>query len=146
MRTLVLFLVFLSYTCFTFSQNSNEKGAEISFEKLVHDFGQVHLGDPTTHEFTFTNTGNEPLIISDVRSSCGCTVPQWPRNPIMPGASESIKVKYNSNILGTINRQVTIISNAKNSPSVIRVAGNVNKAPQEILPFQQQTAAPTPTN
>lgn len=127
---------------FVSAQDNKSVTPEITFEKLVHDFGKVVQGDKTEHEFRFTNTGKEPLIISDVRSSCGCTVPEWPRNPVLPGASAFVKVKYNSNIVGTINKQVTIISNAANSPTVLRIAGSVDKMPSEILPFQQETAAP----
>lgn len=124
------------------AQDNKTSGPEISFEKLVHDFGKVTQGDKTEYDFRFTNSGKEPLVISDVRSSCGCTVPEWPRNPVLPGSSAVVKVKYNSSIVGVINKQVTIISNSTNSPTVLRIAGTVEKMPSEILPFQQETAAP----
>ena len=68
----------------------------ISFQKDVHDFGKLKQHGNASTEFTFTNTGNAPLIISNAKGSCGCTVPTWPREPIAPGATASIKVKYDS--------------------------------------------------
>jgi hypothetical protein len=146
MKKLLIVIVAISLSLGLKAQDSGQSSPEINFDKLVHDFGKVMQGDKTEYEFVFKNTGKVPLIISDVKSSCGCTVPEWPRNPIMPGGSATIKVKYNSNIIGAINKQVTIISNASNSPTVLRIAGSVEKMPGEILPFQQQSGAPVPTS
>ncbi len=106
-------------------------GPEIEFEKEVHDFGNMkQYGDAST-EFTFTNTGTEPLIISNARGSCGCTVPSWPKTPIKPGESAAIKVKYDSKRIGPINKSVTITSNASNEPTkVIRIKGMIEAAPK----------------
>jgi hypothetical protein len=145
MKKTLIFTITLFTFLITTAQDSGKKTPEITFDKLLHDFGTVYQGDKTEYDFTFRNTGNQPLIISDVKSTCGCTVPEWPRNPILPGSSASIKVKYNSNIVGPINRQITILSNAANSPSVLRVAGSVDKIPSEILPLQQKTSAPVPS-
>jgi len=146
MRKLILLLFCISSVSLLKAQDVKTSGSEISFDKLVHDFGTVFQGDKTEYDFKFTNSGKEPLIISDVRSSCGCTVPEWPRNPILPGQSATIKVKYNSNAVGGINKQVTIMSNAVNSPVNLRITGTVNKMPSEILPFQQNNSAPVPAN
>ena len=82
-------------------------------------------------EFKFTNTGTEPLIISNAKGSCGCTVPSWPKTPIKPGESAAIKVKYDSKRIGPINKSVTISSNASNEPTkVIRIKGMIEAAPQ----------------
>lgn len=145
MRTILFTLLIFFFVGFNFAQDSRQNGPEINFEKLVHDFGKVMQGEKAEYDFRFSNTGKEPLIISDVRSSCGCTVPEWPKNPILPGNSSVIKVKYNSNNAGIINKQVTIISNSMNSPTVLRIAGSVEKMPAEIMPFQQQTAVPAST-
>ena len=72
----------------------SENGPEIEFEKLVHDYGEVEYNGNGECEFRFTNTGNEPLILQKPKSSCGCTVPSWPKEPILPGESEVIKVTY----------------------------------------------------
>ena len=107
-------------------------GAEIKFEKDVHDFGKLKQYGNATTEFAFKNTGNSPLIISNCKGSCGCTVPTWPREPIAPGASAVIKVKYDSKRVGPINKSVTISSNASNTPSkVIRITGNIDAAPKD---------------
>ena len=103
-------------------------GAEISFEKEVHDYGFMEQNGNGQCEFVFTNTGTEPLLITNARGSCGCTVPDWPREPIAPGASSAIKVKYDTKRLGLINKSVTITSNAETSTKIIRIKGEI-KAP-----------------
>ena len=101
-----------------------ESGSKIEFDKEIHDYGKIkHGGDPYC-SFEFKNTGNEPLIISNAKGSCGCTVPTWPKEPIAPGASASIKVKYDTKRPGPINKSVTITSNAVTNPTqVIRIKG-----------------------
>lgn len=105
-------------------------GAEISFESEVHDYGVIQQHGNGEYDFVFTNTGTEPLIISNAKGSCGCTVPTWPREPIAPGASSVIKVKYDTKRIGLINKSVTITSNAETPTKIIRIKGEV-KAPAE---------------
>lgn len=128
-----------------YSQESTS-GAEIVFEEEIHDFGTLKQGGDASTEFKFTNTGTEPLIISNAKGSCGCTVPEWPREPIAPGQSAAIKVKYDSKRVGPINKSVTITSNASNTPTkVIRIKGNIQAAPQTddaALPVKDNTLAP----
>lgn len=111
----------------TFAQDSKSPapaatkvdGPVLTLDKSSHDFGTITQGDVVEKIFTFTNTGNQPLIITNVQTSCGCTQPEWPRNPIMPGAKGEIKVGFNS--AGKMNRQdkkLPIISNAVNDPSI----------------------------
>ena len=102
--------------------------AEIAFEKDVHDFGTMKQHGDASTEFVFKNTGSEPLIVANAKGSCGCTVPEWPREPIAPGASSSIKVKYDTKRIGLINKSVTITSNGETSTKIIRIKGEV-KAP-----------------
>ncbi len=103
---------------------------EISFDKDVHDYGNIKINANGESEFKFTNTGTAPLVISEARGSCGCTVPEWPKTPIKPGESAVIKVKYDTKHTGPINRTVTIISNAGESPTkTLRIKGNV-EAPE----------------
>ena len=92
---------------------TSTNGPEISFTELVHDYGNVKLNGDGTCEFEFTNTGNEPLILSRPKSSCGCTVPTWPNQPILPGEKEKIKVTYNTSKAGAFNKTITVTSNAK---------------------------------
>jgi hypothetical protein len=121
----------------------NPNAPEITFEKTVHDYGTIEVGSDGTSFFEFTNTGKEPLILQKPRSSCGCTVPTWPQAPILPGDSEKIKVTYNTRRKGTINKTVTILSNAKNNPVVLRIKGKViDKAPEEMPEKETSEGAP----
>ncbi|MCH2230753.1 MAG: DUF1573 domain-containing protein [Crocinitomicaceae bacterium] len=117
-------------------------GAQISFEKEVHDYGTVDYAGNGQCTFEFTNTGNAPLIISNAKGSCGCTVPSWPKEPIAPGAKASISVKYDTKRPGAINKSVTITSNAGNSPTkVVRIKGTVKPKPESGAPVNT-TGAP----
>lgn len=112
-------------------------GAEMTFEKEVHDYGQIEQHANGESEFVFKNTGTEPLVIENAKGSCGCTVPEWPREPIAPGASASIKVKYDTKRIGLINKTVTINSNAtnvSNGVSVLRIKGEVLNPATEATP------------
>ncbi|MDR2410481.1 MAG: DUF1573 domain-containing protein [Bacteroidales bacterium] len=118
-----------------------EKSAEITFDNLVHDYGTILEGDPGECEFVFKNTGKEPLVLSNVYSSCGCTIPSWPKDPIMPGKSSSIKVKYNTSRVGSINKTITVESNAGESKRVeLRIIGNVKKKEESALPEKQPSS------
>jgi len=107
------------------AQTDNPNAPTIEFEKEVHDYGTIEQGDDGNCVFVFTNNGKEPLILSDVKSSCGCTVPKWPSEPIGPGKSNEIKVKYNTKRLGKINKTVTVYSNAGTPVKTIKITGNV---------------------
>jgi len=110
-------------------------GAQISFVKETHDYGTIKNGANGTCTFEFKNTGNAPLILSNAKGSCGCTVPTWPKEPIAPGATGVISVKYDTKRQGAINKSVTITSNATNEPNkVIRIKGNVLPAPENGTP------------
>lgn len=110
-------------------------GPEIEFEKVVHDYGDVPFNGDGTCEFRFTNTGNEPLLVQKPKSSCGCTIPSWPNEPILPGESDVIKVTYRTNRAGNINKTVTVTSNAlKNSTVVLRIKGRVLEQSSEAMP------------
>ncbi|OFZ07897.1 MAG: hypothetical protein A3D92_11580, partial [Bacteroidetes bacterium RIFCSPHIGHO2_02_FULL_44_7] len=110
-------------------------GAQINFEKETHDYGNVEFGGNGQCTFVFKNTGNAPLIISNAKGSCGCTVPSWPKEPIAPGKTGTITVKYDTKRPGAINKSVTITSNAANEPTkVIRIKGNVEAQPESGSP------------
>ena len=110
-------------------------GPEIEFEKVVHDYGDVPYNGNGECEVRFTNTGTEPLLVQKPKSSCGCTIPSWPNEPILPGESDVIKVTYRTNRAGNINKTVTVTSNAvKNSTVVLRIKGRVLDQPTEALP------------
>lgn len=112
-------------------------GATIDFSKEVHDYGSIKYGADGSCTFEFKNNGTAPLIISNAKGSCGCTVPEWPKEPIAPGATGVIKVKYDTKRPGAINKSVTITSNAVNEPTkVIRIKGTVGPKPESGAPVQ----------
>ena len=123
-----------------------QNGPEIEFEKIVHDYGNIPYNGNGECEFRFTNTGNEPLLIQKPKSSCGCTIPSWPNEPILPGESEVIKVTYKTNRVGNINKTVTVTSNAvRNSTVVLRIKGTVLEQPSEAMP-NNSVGAGSPVN
>ena len=127
--------------------NENPNAPEISFKDKVYDYGTIFVGGDGNAEYEFTNTGKEPLILSSVRSSCGCTVPSWPREPILPGKKEIIKVKYDTNRLGPINKSVTVMSNAKNPTEVLRMTGSiVKKVEESTIPEKSMSPAMSPNS
>lgn len=100
---------------------------EFKFEKETIDYGKIAKGDNGERTFIFTNVGDKPLIIKNIQSSCGCTVPKKPEAPIMPGKTGKIKVSYDTKRLGGFSKSITIFSNAKNSRKVIKIKGFVDK-------------------
>lgn len=129
----------------TKAQTPLQGGAQISVNKEFHDYGEIKQGAEPYCQFTIKNTGNAPLIISKAEGSCGCTVPEYSKEPIMPGKSQVIKVRYDTSRLGVINKSVTIMSNAVNEPNlVLRIKGNVNAADSQtqLSPEKKASAAP----
>lgn len=132
-----------------FAQNAtaqtaaNPNAPVITFEKTTHDYGTVTKGGDGTCEFKFKNTGVEPLILSNVQSSCGCTVPEWPREPILKGKSASVKVKYDTNRVGPINKTITVMSNGKEATVQLKIIGTVVDTPTGAqMPQNNPGAAP----
>ncbi len=98
---------------------------EISFATIEHDYQTIVQGGDGKYKFAFTNTGNTPLIVTNVTSSCGCTTPLWPKEPIKPGGKGEIEVGYNTNIVGPFSKSITVFSTGKSSPMVLRIKGEV---------------------
>lgn len=120
----------LCFTTFAQSKPENKKdinSPKITFDKTVHDFGELVQYAPASCEFKFYNKGKAPLILSDVSASCGCTVPSWSKSPIMPGDSGVIKVIYSTAETGVIDKQVTVFSNATKKPLSLELRGKVIK-------------------
>jgi len=102
-------------------------GAKIEFESETIDYGTIENNSDGNREFKFTNTGNSPLVISNAKGSCGCTVPTWPKEAIAPGESSVIKVRYATNRTGSFSKSITLTSNAVNAPTkVVKIKGTVN--------------------
>ncbi|WP_395627678.1 DUF1573 domain-containing protein [Daejeonella sp.] len=119
----VLFL-FASVTAFKV-----EDKAEFKFVTETHDFGKIPQGKPVTVDFKFTNIGNEPLIISNIASVCGCTVPKYTNTPILKGQTGTITVTYNAAAMSFFSKGLTITSNSKTPTKVIYIKGEVVAAP-----------------
>jgi hypothetical protein len=107
-------------------QNANPNAPVFSFTEVTHDFGSVKEGVDVTTDFSFTNTGKEPLVITNCTASCGCTTPNWSRDPILPGQRGKISVKYDSKKVGTFDKAIYIASNAKGEMRYeLHIKGNV---------------------
>ncbi len=155
MKKLLLAIVaVLAMSSVTYAQDMNDGASYIldengelvettapvfNFSIESHDFGTLPEGPKVTHEFSFTNDGKEPLIISNVKASCGCTTPNWPKEPVMPGEEAVITATYNtSKRIGPFNKSITITSNAYTPTKRLYIKGKVVK-PAE---FEQQDTAP----
>lgn len=100
--------------------------AEMTFETDVHDFGTIQQGANGTWEFKFKNTGTEPLIITEAKGSCGCTVPTYPQNiPIKPGETQIIRVTYDTKRVGNFTKTVNVYANTKQHVTVLTIKGTV---------------------
>ncbi len=119
MKKYFFLFVFLGITAYGYAQDNKTAaaGPVIVFEKKVHDFGDILQGDKVEETFRFTNAGTEPLIITNVQVTCGCTLPKaWPRDPIPPGAKGELTIAFNSaGKSGRQNKVVTVVSNASNA-------------------------------
>lgn len=116
------------------AQNEAENASEgpvMTFESMVLDYGEIDQGSDPLRVAKFTNTGTEPLIISNARGSCGCTVPEWPKDPIMPGESAEIKVRYDTKRIGMINKTVKISANDAAGTHVLQIKGKINAVKKE---------------
>ena len=122
MKKILLIVCVLAFNFNTFSQ---EKIAKINFKKTVIDYGVIEKGSNGIRDFEFTNDGNSPLIITNVKSTCGCTIPKKPNKPILPGESEKIQVKYDTNRIGFIRKSIIVSSNAENPTVILKITGKV---------------------
>lgn len=105
------------------------QGAGLNFTNDVMDYGTIEHKADGNREFVFTNNGTEPLIIMNAQGSCGCTVPTWPKEPIAPGATAKIGVKYDTNRPGPFTKTITLTSNSTTTPSkVLTIKGTVKPA------------------
>ncbi|MBL7876151.1 MAG: DUF1573 domain-containing protein [Cyclobacteriaceae bacterium] len=102
--------------------------AVFTWDNTSHDFGKIKQGIPATHEFKFTNTGKTPLIITNVQASCGCTTPDWTKEPVMPGGQGFIKATYNAASPGAFNKTVTVTANIETGFVQLTIRGEVQVA------------------
>lgn len=131
MKNLFVFALALCFSLAASAQDAElldtpPPGPYIKFSEMSYDFGDIEQGDKVEYTFEFTNTGDAPVIISNVLTTCGCTASSWPREPILPGASSKIEVTFNSaGKIGHQNKVITIQSNATNNPERVKIVTNI---------------------
>lgn len=144
MKHLIILAVFSLLTVGMYGQ-ANEKATDetekpvptsvqgpiMTLESLTVDYGDIKQGSEPLRTVAFTNTGTEPLVISNAKGSCGCTVPSWPREPIGPGESAVIEIRYDTKRLGGINKTVKLTTNDETGTYVLRVKGNITAKTEE---------------
>jgi hypothetical protein len=138
-KILLMFLLFTATTTMILAQDAKTKeekteetktgdGPQMKLETTDIDYGTMEKNADPFRTAKFTNTGNEPLIIKSARGNCGCTVPTWPREAIMPGESKEIKIRYATNRTGPFHKKVTLVTNEKeNNKHIIKIHGKVLK-------------------
>ncbi|MDA8531879.1 DUF1573 domain-containing protein, partial [Flavobacteriaceae bacterium] len=95
----------------------------VTFDKVAHDFGEIQNGTPVETMFTYTNSGQSPLVVSDIKSTCGCTVPQgWSREPLAPGASSQFTVKFNGKGANKVSKTITLTTNTESGREQVRIS------------------------
>lgn len=114
-------------------QAQEAKKAKIEFTSEVIDYGEIAKGENGIRQFEFKNTGDAPLVISKVHSSCGCTIPKKPEQPIAPGASDVIEVKYDTQRVGFIRKTITVYSNAERPTVALKIKGEILDPSKSVL-------------
>lgn len=145
-KLLLSVFAILALSAAMYAQSTN--GPKLSLASTTLDYGKVEFNGNGLRSVSFTNTGNEPLIIKSARGNCGCTVPKWPKEPIAPGETKSIEVQYSTNREGPINKQVTLVTNENGeSTHTIKLTGEVlpNPNQSQSVPAGQKTLV-SPTN
>ncbi|MCB8994978.1 MAG: DUF1573 domain-containing protein [Bacteroidales bacterium] len=129
--SLVILSAILLVSCGESGKSDSKKEAlsKIEFASTTYDYGDIAYQSDGTCSFKFTNTSNVPLVVNVVRTSCGCTNPEWPKDPIEKGQSGEIKVTYNTEIIGKFRKSITVFCNAENSPVKLSITGDVMPNP-----------------
>ena len=128
-KVISLFAVLALFVNFTFAQTAPATEApQMSFETTTLDYGTIERGSDPLRVFTFTNTGNAPLVIKHAKGSCGCTVPSYKKEPIMPGESGEIEVRYDTKRVGKFTKTITLTTNTTEGKQILKITGVVNKA------------------
>lgn len=119
-KLLLLFTLILGISV---ASNAQSKPAEFKFDKETYDFGKIPNNKPATVDFKFTNIGDQPLILTKVETTCGCTVPEYTKTPVKKGETGTIKVTYNPTAALPFSKSITITSNAKTTTKVLYIKG-----------------------
>jgi len=125
------------------TQAEKAVNATIDFESKVVDYGTIEHKSDGVRKFVFKNNGTEPLIIKNAKGSCGCTVPTWPKEPIVPGVTAEIGVKYATTRVGKFTKTITLTTNASKKPVILTIKGEVNPpAKEETVPERKTKGSP----
>ncbi len=148
MKQLVLMSLLIATAVNLLVGQEKKQKDEMVFSKTVngqtmHDYGSIVFGADGSVDFVFTNEGKNPLVITNVASTCGCTVPTWPKEPVEPGEKDTITVVYNTNLAGPFNKTIVVYSNANNSPVRISIMGKVNAKASDINAGKKDTGIKT---
>jgi uncharacterized protein DUF1573 len=122
MRSILIIFLLITGVTFTYAQQA---GPVLAFETETIDYGTIPHKSDGLREFKFTNTGGSPLVITNAKGSCGCTVPTWPREAIAPGESGTIQVRYATDRIGAFTKTVTLTTNATEPVKVLTIRGNI---------------------
>jgi len=133
MKRIYTLLLLLASVSFLHAQDAAPVQEVLQMKETAFNFGTIPQGKPVYHFFEVTNTGKEPLKIDNVQTSCGCTTPEWSRDPIAPGATTMVKVGYNAAAEGNFEKSITILYNQSQAKHV-KISGTVWKAPQGSAP------------
>jgi hypothetical protein len=107
----------------------------INFDKTLHDFGEIQNGTAVETVFSYTNSGRSPLVVTDIKSTCGCTVPQgWSKEPLMPGESSQFSVKFNGKGANKVSKTITLTTNTENGREQVRITAFVKPDPNAPAP------------
>ena len=129
----VFLFLFLFHGMTLQAQDKATTEGVFDFETEVIDYGTIDYDSDGNRTFTFTNRGRSPIIIADIKSSCGCTVPKYSKKPILPGEASTIDVKYSTKRVGAFSKTITINSNAFEGRKTLRIKGNVVKEKESVL-------------
>ena len=128
MKKVLSLLAFLAIATFAVAQEDTAvEGPKMMFEQTTIDYGTIDKGADGVRKFMFTNTGTEPLVIKNARGSCGCTVPTWPKEPVMPGETASVDVRYDTNRVGRFSKTVTLTTNESIGTRMLTIKGEILK-------------------
>ena len=141
MKKLISTTVILAFIAGCLFGQAQQKNGKAVFASESHNFGSINeIDGPVTFVFDFTNTGTDPLILKNVQASCGCTTPDWPKEPILPGKNGSIKVTYNpANRPGSFEKSITVTSDGNPGTQVLKISGTVVPKPAPV-PAKPDTA------
>jgi hypothetical protein len=120
---------FFVLACLSLTAATALAQGKLKFKEETREFGKIPQGKPVTHEFVFTNTGSAPVVISNATATCGCTTPEWSKEPIMPGKTGIVKATFNAAVQGQFNKPVTVYTNAETPTVTVYLKGEVVESP-----------------